>query len=86
MCVSARVRACGRGTQTFAALCSVVGIPTRAIATGHGSHRVDTFAFAVAAAIAFQALVYFTDHVLARLLTCELIVAAAVVACALKQG
>ena len=43
-------------TQTFA-LCSVVGIPSRAILTLEGSHRVGAFAFAVAAAVVCRALV-----------------------------
>ena len=44
-------------TQTFAALRSVVDIPSWAIATLEGSHRVVAFAFAVAAAVVFRALV-----------------------------
>ena len=40
-------------THTFAALRSVVGIPSWAIAAFHGSRRVNAFAFAVAAAIVF---------------------------------
>ena len=43
---------------TFAALRPVVGIPSWAIATFHGSRRVHAFAFTVAAAVAFQALVH----------------------------
>ena len=43
--------------QTFAARRSVVGIPSRAILACHGSRRVDAFAFAVAAAVVFEALV-----------------------------
>ena len=45
-------------TQTFAALRSVVGIPTRAVATCHGSRRVYASAFAVAAAVSARALVH----------------------------
>ena len=45
-------------TQTFASLRSDVGIPSWAITAFHGSHRVHAFAFAVAAAVAFQALVH----------------------------
>ena len=45
-------------TQTFAALRPVVGIPRWAIAAFYRSRRVDAFAFAVAAAIIFQALVH----------------------------
>ena len=45
-------------TQTSAALRSVVDITSWAIATFHGSHRVDACAFAVAAAVVVQALVH----------------------------
>ena len=44
--------------RTFAALRPVVDIPRWAIATFHGSRRVHAFAFTVAAAVAFQALVH----------------------------
>ena len=44
--------------QTFAALRSVVGIPSWAIFTLGGSRRVGACAFAVTAAVAFQALVH----------------------------
>ena len=37
--------------QTFAALRSVVGIPSWAILAFHGSLRVDAFAFAVTAPV-----------------------------------
>ena len=43
--------------KTFAALRSVVGIPSCAIATFHGSIRVGAFAAAVAAAVVALALV-----------------------------
>ena len=49
-------------TQTFAALRSVVDIPSWAIVTFHGSHRVDAFAFVVTAAVVFQALVHVYVH------------------------
>ena len=45
-------------TQTFAALRSVVDIASVAILTLGGSHRVGAFAFAVAAAVIFLALVH----------------------------
>ena len=45
-------------TQTFASLRTIIGIPSWAIAAFHGSRRVDAFAFAVAAAVVFQALVH----------------------------
>ena len=45
-------------TQTFAALRAIVGEPSWAVATFHRSHRVHAFAFAVAAAVVFQALVH----------------------------
>ena len=45
-------------TQTFAALRSVVGIPSWAIAAFYGSHGVHAFAFAVTVTVAFQALVH----------------------------
>ena len=44
-------------TQTFAARRSVILIPSWAIATLEGSRRVVAFAFAVAAAVVFRALV-----------------------------
>ena len=44
-------------TQTFAALRSVILIPSWAIATLEGSSRVGACAFAVAAAVVFRALV-----------------------------
>ena len=44
--------------QTFAALRSIVGIPSWAIATFHGSQRVDALPFAVTPAVVFSALVY----------------------------
>ena len=44
-------------TQTFAALRPVIGIPSWAILTLEGSHRVSAFAFAVAAAVVARALV-----------------------------
>ena len=43
---------------TFAALRSVVGIPSWAIATCHGSRRVGALAFAVTATVVFRALVH----------------------------
>ena len=45
-------------TQTFAALRSVVGIPSWAITAFYRSHGVHAFAFAVAAAVDFQTLVH----------------------------
>ena len=48
--------------HTFAALNPVVDIPSCAIAALHGSHRVDAFAFAVTAAVIFQALVDVCVH------------------------
>ena len=44
--------------QTFAALRSIVGIASCAVATFHGTRRVHTLAFTVAAAVAFRALVH----------------------------
>ena len=44
--------------QTFAALRSVVNIPSFAIPTLEGSGRVLAFAFAVAAAVICRALVH----------------------------
>ena len=44
-------------TQTFAVFRSVVDITSWAIVTFHGSQRVDAFAFAIAAAVVFEALV-----------------------------
>ena len=44
-------------TQTFAALRAVIGIPSWAIATFHGSHRVCACTFTVAAAVVALALV-----------------------------
>ena len=44
-------------THTFAALRSVVDIPSGAILTLEGSSRVVAFAFAVTAAVIFRALV-----------------------------
>ena len=59
-CTSSKTQthACTHGhTQTFAAQRSVVGVASWAILTLEGSHRVGAFAFAVAAAVAFQAFV-----------------------------
>ena len=44
--------------KTFASLCSVVDITRWAVTTFHGSRHVNALAFAVAAAVAFKALVY----------------------------
>ena len=49
-------------TQTFAALRSVVDIPSWAIATLGGSRRVGACAFAVAAAVVCLALVHVYVH------------------------
>ena len=43
--------------QTFAALRPVVGVVSWAIATFHGSRRVDACAFAVTATVVLQAFV-----------------------------
>ena len=57
-CGSVHCYGCGyHYAQTFAALSAVVDIASGAIATRHGSHRVDAFAFVVTAAIVFQAVV-----------------------------
>jgi len=61
----------------FAALRSVVDVPTWAIATLHGSRRVRAYAFAVAAAVVTQALV----HVFAALRSVVGIPSWAIAAC-----
>ena len=44
--------------QTFAALRSIVGIPSWTITTFHAAQRVDALPFAVTPAVVFGALVY----------------------------
>ena len=46
------------GTQTFAALRPVVDVPSWAILTLEGSHRVGALAFAVAAAVVRRAFIH----------------------------
>ena len=44
--------------QTLTALRPVVGVPSWAITTFHGSHCVDALPFAVTPAVVFSALVH----------------------------
>ena len=59
-------------TQRFAALCSVVGIPSWAILTFEGSRRVGAFTFAVTAAVVIRALVHvLSAQVFVSVCSCE---------------